>query len=78
MSFTEEQVRALFAHHPPTTRDRIAAHEDVREAAADLAIQLNHWLPESREKSLALTSLQQAAMWANAAIAIHETQNEAS
>jgi hypothetical protein len=28
-------------------------------------------LPESREKSLALTTLQESMMWANAAVALH-------
>lgn len=40
--------------------------------AKELAHLINKNAPESREKSLAFTSLQQTVMWANAAIAINE------
>ncbi len=33
---------------------------------------MNSLCPESREKSLAITNLQQSVMWANASIAINE------
>lgn len=40
--------------------------------------QLYEWIlanvPESRERSLALTNLEQAAMWSNKAIAFHVTE----
>lgn len=44
--------------------NRAAAHEFVK------ALMVN--CPPSRELSLAITNLQQALMWANAAIAINE------
>jgi hypothetical protein len=68
---SEQELRDRFRHHPPKTQARIDAHEGIRERAAEFAIWLNALLPESREKSLALTTLQEAAMWANAAAAIH-------
>lgn len=64
-------IEDRFRHHPPQTKARIAAHEEVRTRAADLAVWMNEHLPESREKSLALTAVQEASMWANAAVAIH-------
>lgn len=72
MSTSEQELRDRFRHHPPTTQGRIDAHDGIRSRAADFAVWLNASLPESREKSLALTALQEAAMWANAAVAIHE------
>lgn len=66
------EVARLFAHHPPKTDKRIEQHDAIREAAATLAVVFNEVLPDSREKSLALTNLQDAAMWANAAVALHE------
>lgn len=44
-------------------------YEDIRSAAKNLAYIINDICPESRERSLALTNLEQATMWANASIA---------
>lgn len=68
---TPAEITARFAHHPPTTQERIDAHQEVRGGAEEFAQWLNEILPESREKALALTALQETALWANAAIAIH-------
>jgi len=43
----------------------------LRGRALQLAILMNDNCPESREKSLAITKLEEAIMWANAAIARH-------
>lgn len=58
-----------FDYHPPrddATRDR---HEAVREVLKVAATALNMTVPDGREKSLAITALEEAMMWANAAIA---------
>lgn len=60
-----------FAYHPPQDQLTIDAHESVRHHTGTLAQTLNALLPDSREKSLALTALQETMMWANAAIAVH-------
>ena len=44
-------------------------HGSVRAACLELAHQLNDDLPEGREKSVAITKLEEAMFWANAAIA---------
>ncbi|MEV2353614.1 hypothetical protein ABND43_17985 [Paenibacillus larvae] len=41
----------------------------IREKAKELAYLLDELCPNSREKSLALTNLEQSIMWANASIA---------
>lgn len=63
-----DEIANRFGFHPATdeTRDK---HVHVREAFIDLANDLTLLLPESREKSLAFTALQEAAMWSNASIA---------
>jgi hypothetical protein len=49
--------------------DARAKHEAVRAAAKEFGYRLAELLPECREKSLAITSLEEAGFWANAAIA---------
>lgn len=58
-----------FAYHPPRDQSVVEAHERVRAAHWALAEELNGLLPECREKSLAMTNVEQAMMWSNAAIA---------
>lgn len=69
---TATEIEAIFAHHPPSNSHVVNAHQFVRSVMTDAAIKLNTILPDSREKSLALTAMQEAGMWANAAIAIHQ------
>ena len=66
MSFDEIERR--FTYVPPTS-NRGALHEDIRAAHKALAHVLDDVLPDGREKALALTQLQDALMWSNAAIA---------
>lgn len=58
-----------FAYHPPKDDATREAHERVRTLCRALAEELNRMLPEGREKSLAVTHLEEVAMWSNAAIA---------
>jgi hypothetical protein len=62
-----------FAYHPADTVERVEAHQLVRGLFAELAEELHEVLAwgDSREKSLAFTALQEAAMWANAHVALH-------
>lgn len=57
----------------PGTPEVTEKFEQIRENFMDLAVLLNELLPESRHKSLALTNLQQAQMWAIGGVAINET-----
>lgn len=65
-----QELIERYRHHPPTER-AIGLHEQVRIKHLELAMWLEANLPESREKSLAQTSLQTSAMWSNGAVAIH-------
>jgi hypothetical protein len=58
-----------FTYHPPKDSDTVETHEAVREELRVTAILLDELLPDSREKSIAITKLEEALMWANAAIA---------
>lgn len=58
-----------FDFHPATTAEKRGDHTSVREACKRLAHFLDANVPSGREKSLAITNLEQSMMWANAAIA---------
>jgi hypothetical protein len=63
----------VYTYHAPygTQQDRYVA---LRAAGKALAQAITDLTPQSREQSVALTNVQQAVMWANAAIAINEVQ----
>lgn len=60
-----------FCYHPPKG-DQPERYQIIRKNAKDLAMLFDELCPESREKSLAMTNLEQAVMWANASIARNE------
>lgn len=64
-----EDIANRFQFHAATTPARQGAHESVRTHCHELAGVLNDLLPEGREKSLAVTNLEQVMFWANAAVA---------
>lgn len=66
---TDDELRHRSAYHPPQSDDTIRAHEQVREATTEMTLLFNAILPEGREKSMALTFLDQAMWAANAAVA---------
>ena len=66
---TDEELRHRAAHHPPKTDETVLAHEMVRADIENLSVAWNGQLPEGREKSMALSFLDQAMWAANAAIA---------
>lgn len=69
----QAQIDNIFTYHKPIT-DQASRYELLRKTARELAGTINLNCPESREKALALTNLQQAIMWANASIAINEKE----
>jgi hypothetical protein len=57
-----------FKYHAPK-EGQPAQYQRLRDAAKELAYLIDVEAPNSREKSLAMTKLEEAVMWANAAIA---------
>lgn len=72
---TENEIENMFSYHAPKG-DQLERYEAIRAKAKELAHLINDACPNSREKSLSLTSLQQTTMWANASIAINEGCDE--
>ena len=57
-----------FGFHPATDETG-PKHAGVRGECQNLAFALNALVPDGREKSLAITALEECMMWANAGIA---------
>lgn len=66
-----EEIDAIFDHHPPKDDETVLAHEDTRRSCKQLAEFFNEILLPCRERSMALSRVQEAMWAANAAIAIH-------
>ena len=65
---TTPDLEKRFTYHPPKG-EQPALYEKIRFNGRNLAEMIDEECPDSREKSLALTKLEEAVMWANAAIA---------
>ncbi len=65
------ELRKRFTYHPPFG-DQVDRYQEIRDMGHALAMLLTDATPVSREQSLALTKLEEAVMWANAAIARNE------
>ena len=64
-----EQVMRNLTNHPPTSGEVVEKFEQVRMFAKYLGVAILEECPESRERSLALTKLEETVMWAVASIA---------
>lgn len=73
MKSPEDIFEARFAPYRKPTEKTIPKFEQIQQKTLELARLVNDLCPNSIEKSKALTDLQNARMWANAAIAIHES-----
>jgi hypothetical protein len=67
-----EDIEHRFAFHAATTQEKRDAHTAARQACRRLADQINEQCPDGREKSLAVTKLEEVMFWANAALARQE------
>lgn len=55
-----------FMHHPPRDDRTVDAYTQIRGKGRQFADLINELVPDSREKSLAITKLEEVVMWANA------------
>jgi len=69
-----EEIENNFKYHKPTQSQQ-ERYVSLREKAKELAYLIGNYCPQSREKSLAFTKLEEAIMWANASIARNEKEN---
>jgi hypothetical protein len=69
--FLNPQIENNFRYHPPK-EGQPARYETIRNLAKSYAEAIETLCPNSREKSLAMTKLEEAVFWANASIARNE------
>ncbi len=62
------QIENNFKYHSPK-EGQPEKYTQLREKAKELAYLIEELAPQSREKSLAITKLEESVMWANASIA---------
>lgn len=65
------ELDVRFTYHPPRP-DQVQKYEALRKAGRDFAVVVCSLCLNSRERSLALTKIDEAVMHANAAIARRE------
>jgi hypothetical protein len=71
MKTSADEIKLRFTYHPPKG-NQPQKYEAIRYEALTMALLINALCPMSREKALAITKLEEAVMWANAAIARRE------
>lgn len=64
----DKELYVRFSHHKPDIA-KGNTHSLVRGLFHELAEKLNTLVPESREKAVTITKIEEAMFWANAAIA---------
>lgn len=64
---TDPDIEKRFTYHSPKGREH--RFPILRDNAKSLAYEIKKQCPDSRERSLALTKLEEVIMWANASIA---------
>lgn len=65
-----ERIENDFTYHPVQEHLKQGErYEELRKLAKELAFKIVQNCPKGREQSLAMTNLEQAIFWANAAIA---------
>ncbi len=69
--YIDPRLENNFRYHKPK-EGQIEKYHAVREKAKELAHMIDELCPDSREKSIAMTNLEQSVMWANASIARNE------
>lgn len=67
----KDYIEKSYTYHAPKD-SQTARYIAIREKAKELAYMIDELCPESRERSLAFTKLDECVMWANASIARNE------
>ena len=63
-----DDLKKRFTYHAPK-EGQPEVYQSIRDRALDLALLIDASQTDSREKGLAITSLEEVVMWANAGVA---------
>jgi hypothetical protein len=67
----DRDLERIFTYHPPKG-DQAQRYEQIRQAALSFANKIEDLCPECRERTIAITHIESAVFFANAAIARNE------
>ena len=70
MPIPPDDLENRFTYHAPKG-EQPDKYAQIRLAGKNFAMLVNELCPQTREQSLAITKIEEAVMWANAAIARH-------
>ncbi len=68
---TEHEIERRFTYHAPRA-GQAEDYQSIRASVREVVEVIEHVCPDCREKSLAVTKLEEAVFWANASIARRE------
>ncbi len=66
----KEEIDNIFTYHPPQPEE-IVTYTTLREMGKTVATTINNICPDSIEKTKSIQKIEEAIMWANAAVARH-------
>lgn len=64
----QDRIENDFTYHPPKD-GQPALYQSIRDTAREFAHLIDTLVPDGREKSIALTKLEEVVFWSNAGIA---------
>ena len=73
MTDLHDRIKHDFTNHPPINADVAVVLDTITAEFIHVASTLGALTPPGREQSLMLTNLEQASMWAKAAVARNQT-----
>lgn len=68
MALSENEIINRVTYHKPS-ESGVERHKRLSDAAAALLRTIEEIVPDGREKSLAITKIEEAKMWASAGVA---------
>lgn len=68
MANKQRQIRERFTFYLSRDPEIIDAHKQIRLTCEALALLIDAYVPDGREKEISLIKIEEASFWANAAI----------
>lgn len=72
MSWNYKELDHSLTNHPPVDEGVVNQFELVRKVAKEMGETILNMCPDSRERSIAITKLEETVMWAIKSIAVNQ------